>query len=94
MTPDDALYSRIHLTLNFKALDRVSRKGVRNHFPRGADFSAKVLATFAEEKLDGRQIKNIMKMARLLAKDLEEPLSAEHIDYVPAVVGDDIGPVA
>jgi hypothetical protein len=86
---DDAFYSRIHLTLSFRALDQTSRKGIWNNFLRGAEINDNDMAKFAEEDLNGRQIKNIMKMARLLAKDLAEPLSAEHIRDVLAVVRDD-----
>ncbi|EME88499.1 uncharacterized protein MYCFIDRAFT_149152 [Pseudocercospora fijiensis CIRAD86] len=86
---DDAFYSRIHLTLPFKALDVESRKGIWKNFLRGAEISEDEIREFAEEDLNGRQIKNIMKMARLLAKANEEALGAGHVREVMGVARED-----
>ncbi|KXT18088.1 hypothetical protein AC579_4586 [Pseudocercospora musae] len=61
---DDAFYSRIHLTLPFKGLDIQSRKGIWKNFLRGAEISEEEILEFAKEEFNGRQIKNVMKMAR------------------------------
>ena len=76
---DDAFYSRIHLSLTFKALDHRSRENIWRNFLRGADISAEDLGVFASKDLNGRQIKNVMKMARLLAKNDGVSLGAEHV---------------
>lgn len=87
---DDAFYSRIHLALPFKALSVSSREGIWKNFLRGADIRSEDLSIFAAEDLNGRQIKNVMKMARLLAKDTNEELQASHIRDVLAIVKDDL----
>ena len=87
---DGAFYSRIHLTLPFKALDQQSRENIWMNFLRGTKISASDLALFASEELNGRQIKNIMKMARLLAKDSGVPLSSNHIQDVLEVAKEDV----
>lgn len=86
---DDAFYSRIHLTLPFKPLDVESRKGIWRNFVRGAKISEEDLAVFAKEELNGRQIKNIMKMSRLLAVNEDEPLQSTHVRDVLAVARED-----
>lgn len=85
---DDAFHSRIHLSLPFKALDIDARKSVWTNFLRGADISDDEVAGFAAEDLNGRQIKNIMKMARLLAKESGAALQAGHVRDVLGVVKD------
>lgn len=88
---DDAFYSHIQLTLQFKALSVSSREVVWKNFLRGADISSEELSVFAAEDLNGRQIKNVMKMARFLAKDNDnEPLRVTHIRDVLAIVKGDL----
>ncbi|EME46281.1 hypothetical protein DOTSEDRAFT_70318 [Dothistroma septosporum NZE10] len=87
---DDAFYSRIHLCLTFKSLDHKSREDIWKNFIRGADISEADLSTFASEPLNGRQIKNVMKMARLLATDEGSSLSGSHIKVVLAVATEDL----
>lgn len=67
-----------------------SREDIWKNFVRGADISAADLSMFASEPLNGRQIKNIMKMARLLATDENSPLRANHIKDVLAVATEDL----
>ena len=88
MNFDDAFYSRIHLTLPFKALDKEAREGIWKTFLHGADVSTADLAGFASRDLNGRQIKNVMKMARLLAKHGGDKVSSSHIRDVLAVLED------
>ena len=63
------------------------------NFVRAADIDKKALAEFASEDLNGRQIKNIMKMARLLAKNEHEALGAHHIRDVLSVATEDFDPL-
>ena len=62
------------------------------NFVRDADLSKADLSEFASEDLNGRQIKNIMKMARLLAKNEDEPLNAGHIRDVLGVATEEFEP--
>ena len=49
------------------------------NFLRGANINAKDVEAFAAEELNGRHIKNVTKMARLLAKESGTALQAQHI---------------
>lgn len=87
---DDAFYSRIHLTLTFNPLNLTSREGIWRNFLRGSDISSSAIAEFASERLNGRQIKNVVKMAKLLAEDSDRAaISAQHIRDVLSVARDD-----
>lgn len=87
---DDAFYSRIHLTLTFKPLDQTSREDIWKNFLRGSDISSSAIAEFASERLNGRQIKNVVKMARLLAEDSDgAAIDARHIKDVLSVARED-----
>ncbi|KAI5359994.1 Putative AAA+ ATPase domain, ATPase, AAA-type, core [Septoria linicola] len=83
---DDAFHCRIHLILPFKALDIPARKSVWTNFLGGAAIEDEDIDSFAAEELNGRQIKNIMKMAKLLAKEGGEDLQGKHIKVVMSVV--------
>lgn len=86
---DDAFYSRIHLSLTFHALDYTSRVNVWNNFVRDAEIQQEEVKEFAKEEINGRQIKNIMKMARLLAKDEGSGVKAQHVRDVLDVARED-----
>ncbi|KAF2167876.1 hypothetical protein M409DRAFT_22024 [Zasmidium cellare ATCC 36951] len=87
---DDAFYSRIHLTLTFKPLDQTSREDIWRNFLHGSDVSESDISKFASEQLNGRQIKNIVKMARLLAEDSDgSTVGAEHVRDVLSVARED-----
>ncbi|KAK4495696.1 hypothetical protein PRZ48_012964 [Zasmidium cellare] len=87
---DDAFYSRIHLTLTFKPLDQRSREDIWKNFLRDSDISSSDISKFAAEQLNGRQIKNIVKMARLLAEDSDgATVDAGHIRDVLSVARED-----
>lgn len=77
---DRAFKSRIHLAIHFPALDWTSRRqlwttflvraaqGDASHMPAAASIDA-----YANEDLNGRQIKNIVKVAKALAMDDASP---------------------
>ncbi|EKG19303.1 ATPase AAA+ type core [Macrophomina phaseolina MS6] len=83
---DAAFESRIHLSLQYEDLDFASRRHV------WVTFLARIasVTSFAEEELDrlaqrmmnGRQIKNVLKTAQLLATKKEAPLCFAHIETV------------
>lgn len=86
---DAAFESRIHLTLNYTELDKTSRRQVWSRFlTRGAQnadvvqFSDADLDKLARVQLNGRQIKNVLKTAQLLASRADECLNMSHLDVV------------
>jgi len=83
---DAAFESRIHLTIHYPALDTASRLHIWKTFVGMGDseslLSDRDLETLAENGINGRQIKNIIKTGRLLAKQQKMPLAMEHIEMV------------
>jgi hypothetical protein len=82
-TFDPAFQSRIHISLDYPGLTIDSRKTVWKNFLDSSSQEHTIdkaqLAELARMDLNGRQIKNILKIARLLASRKEEKLSREHI---------------
>jgi hypothetical protein len=82
-TFDPAFQSRIHISLDYPGLTIDSRKTVWKNFLDSSSQKHTIdkaqLAELARMDLNGRQIKNILKIARLLASRKEEKLSREHI---------------
>ncbi|KAF2206993.1 hypothetical protein CERZMDRAFT_52018, partial [Cercospora zeae-maydis SCOH1-5] len=88
---DDAFYSRIHLSLPFKALDHRFREDIWKNFLRGSEVPESDISEFAREELNGRQIKNVVKMSRLLAQDSGGvPLQASHVRDVLRITREDV----
>lgn len=83
---DAAFESRIHLSLEYEELDREARRHVWQTFLTRAsnvgDFTKDQLESLAAVELNGRQIKNVLKTAQLLASKQEKPLLFEHVDTV------------
>ncbi|PYI16413.1 P-loop containing nucleoside triphosphate hydrolase protein [Aspergillus violaceofuscus CBS 115571] len=72
---DPAFDSRIHISLQYPDLDAVSRRRIWAQFLRStADVTEAQLDSLAELELNGRQIKNLLKTAHLLARDQERRL--------------------
>lgn len=90
---DPAFESRIHLTINYPKLDHESRLHVwRTFLTKTASASPSLctisdidLVELAKVDLNGRQIKNVVKTARLLAAGNKAPLSIHHIKTVFSV---------
>jgi ATP-dependent 26S proteasome regulatory subunit len=82
-TFDPAFQSRIHISLNYQELSIDSRKTVWNNFLNTSTQDHTItkvqLDELARMNMNGRQIKNILKIARLLASRKEEKLNYEHI---------------
>lgn len=70
-TFDDAFKSRIHIPIRYTDLDATSRLQIWRNFcskiPGGVDISDKEYERLAEDDLNGRQIKNVIKAAESLA---------------------------
>jgi AAA+ superfamily predicted ATPase len=82
-TFDPAFQSRIHISLNYQELSIDSRKTVWENFLNTSTQDHTItkvqLDELARMNMNGRQIKNILKIARLLASRKEEKLNYEHI---------------
>jgi hypothetical protein len=86
---DPAFESRIHLSLNYAELDKTSRRQIwstfldriskTNHTP---GFTEAELDRLSKVPLNGRQIRNTLKTAQLLADRYDDCLSMSHIDTV------------
>ena len=89
-TFDTAFQSRIHLTIEYPKLDFRSKMLVWRTFVRprsdasqyGSNIGEKDLRALAEMDMNGREIKNIVKTARLLASRKKMPLAVEHVATV------------
>jgi hypothetical protein len=83
---DPAFDSRIHVSLAYKNLDEASRRHVWAQFlartSNTEKFSDVELDELAKAELNGRQIKNMLKTAGLLAWSRETTLKFEHVKVV------------
>ena len=87
---DPAFESRIHLSLQYSDLDPAGRKIVWKNFlgscidesASAQGFSGLELDKLALHELNGRQIKNVVKSALLLAQRKGERLGFGHVDAV------------
>jgi len=85
-TFDTAFQSRIHLTIHYPGLDTAARKAIWSNFlgfssTRSA-FTEADLNELADENLNGRQIKNALKTAELLANLDEKSLDMDNVRIV------------
>ncbi|KAF7191188.1 putative 26S proteasome regulatory subunit-like [Pseudocercospora fuligena] len=84
-TFDTAFASRIHLSLEYPELNKKSRKGIWETFLKRLpehSMSEKDISKLAEKELNGREIKNFLKSAQLLATHEKETLGYEHVETV------------
>ncbi|KAJ0314578.1 hypothetical protein Brms1b_006733 [Colletotrichum noveboracense] len=67
---DPAVHSRVHLTINYPALDEPSRQKVWMTFlaKTGSELSNEELAALSSIEIDGRKIRNIVKTASIMAR--------------------------
>lgn len=82
-TFDPAFQSRIHISLDYQELSVDSRTTVWKNFLDSSSQEHTItkvqLTELARMNMNGRQIKNILKIARLLASRKDEKLNHEHI---------------
>ncbi|KAJ6784061.1 hypothetical protein PWT90_00348 [Aphanocladium album] len=98
---DSAFQSRIHLTLEYPNLDAAARRTIWTTFlDRAAGDEAQdkenrideaALSRLCTLEINGRQIKNIMKMAQLLAMQTGTALQFEHVQTVLRIQGHPVG---
>lgn len=85
---DDAFHSRIHVAMKYPELTTESRRHIWKTFLEGMASGLKEehLDTLAQRELNGRQIKNVLKTARMLAMRWDETgkgeLKMEHVEKV------------
>lgn len=87
---DEAFHSRIDITLAFEELDEAARLSVWKNFLRALEVHnvhEGDLGNLTRPVLNGRQIKNVVKMATLLAESEGAVLCMEHFVDVFEVVG-------
>ncbi|KAI8932392.1 hypothetical protein NX059_010579 [Plenodomus lindquistii] len=82
-TFDPAFQSRIHISLDYPDLSITSRRTIWNNFLAASSpdhvISKAELEELSRLTMNGRQIKNILKIARLLASRKDEKLAYEHV---------------
>ena len=86
---DEAFQSRIHVSLRYADLSSDAKrqiwvaflKRVNGDVPHGG-LSHDELHTLGEKKVNGRQIKNIVKTAGALAQGRQEQLGFDHLEQV------------
>ncbi|KAL8880402.1 MAG: hypothetical protein Q9192_008028, partial [Flavoplaca navasiana] len=87
---DAAFQSRIHISMQYNDLCASSRRHVWSNFlsaggSRTHGFSASDLDRLAEYDMNGREIKNVLKTAQLLAGKKKEALAVGHVESVLAI---------
>jgi SpoVK/Ycf46/Vps4 family AAA+-type ATPase len=81
---DPAFQSRIHISMEYPSLNKDSRAQVWANFLKGVEneMSTEELGIISEVEINGRQIKNILKTAGLLARHKGSKLRYEHLRIV------------
>lgn len=94
---DSAFHSRVHLTLNYPELQPDAKEHIWRQFvTKSAESSSLTDETFgnlAQLPLNGRQIKNIVKSATLLATQQKKSVGMEQIQIVLTATGHGAGMV-
>ena len=87
---DPAFHSRIHVSINYPELSATSRRHIWSNFLTISgqihDLTETDFEALAGIAINGRQIKNVIKTARLIAMRKNAPLSMEHIQTVMSVM--------
>jgi SpoVK/Ycf46/Vps4 family AAA+-type ATPase len=88
---DAAFQSRIHVSMAYPSLSTTSRRQIWANFLRLSSYQWEIsdvdLDALAEVDLNGRQIKNVLKIAFLISVRKRKPLKKEFIDTVLAIEG-------
>ncbi|KAH4928659.1 hypothetical protein HBH74_102660 [Parastagonospora nodorum] len=86
---DAAFQSRIHVSMAYPGLTTESRRRIWSNFLGSSDvldgFGNDDLDELATVELNGRQIKNVLKSAALLAARKKEKLGRKYVDIVLAI---------
>ena len=86
---DAAFQSRIHLSMEYHELSLASRRHVWSNFlamsPQAHGFSDNDVDNLAVFPMNGREIKNVLKTAQLLASRKKEQLCYAHVNTVLSI---------
>ncbi|KAF2267699.1 P-loop containing nucleoside triphosphate hydrolase protein [Lojkania enalia] len=95
---DKALESRIHLKISYPELDQAARLRVWRSLidllpPSSVGLDYADLEYLSQKKANGREIKNVIKAAQLLASGQDRALSLEHVQTVLRItqIGSEFG---
>lgn len=85
---DDAFRSRTSVVIEYKPLDKTTRIQIWVNLLRAADVtvSDEVLDKLADNEINGRQIKNAIRMAQCLAHSRKQQIGLEHFETVIALM--------
>lgn len=83
---DSAFYSRISIALKYDALDQAARRQIWQNLLDAADVQGLDVDSLSEIDINGRQIKNTIRLAQSLARQEGVPVSSQHV-YRCADVG-------
>ncbi|KAJ5719810.1 hypothetical protein N7493_007388 [Penicillium malachiteum] len=85
-TIDHAFQSRIHLTLHYPDLDPTAKEHIWRHFTSQLDlddtFTDDIYKRLSQLSMNGRQIKNTVKISALLAHKEKTKLGIQHVRTV------------
>ena len=88
---DAAFRSRIHINMDYPPLNHSGRKAVWSKFRKLPAVNSMItddeISALAEKTMNGREIKNSIKIASLLAEQKHEELNMAHIKTVLMVNG-------
>ena len=86
---DPAFQSRIHISMAYPDLTVDSRRHIWENFLKGLDvqeeWTDEDVRELAKVELNGRQIKNVLKSAALLAARKKDRLGRKYVDMVLAI---------
>jgi hypothetical protein len=85
---DDAFHSRIHISMQYPPLTAASRRHIWNTFlSKTSGLSDGQLDALAQVELNGRQIKNVLKTAQMLARRANDDGKVDigHIETILAI---------
>lgn len=84
---DPAFQSRIHISMEYPSLDKSARAQVWKNFLKSIEneLSEEEMGLLADVEINGRQIKNVLKTAGLLARHKGQKLRYEHLKTVLGV---------
>lgn len=94
---DEAFKSRIHIAIKYPDLDAAARRSIWVNFLKtarevhkyGVEVADDELEELSERTINGREIRNIVKSAQLLASRAEMPLRLSHLNTVWRVEHED-----
>ena len=85
---DDAFHSRIHISMQYPSLTAASRRHIWNTFmSKTTGLSDGQLDALAQVELNGRQIKNVLKTAQMLARrgNGDGKINMAHVETILAI---------